>query len=237
MERTQLAAIVAAASLFICAAGSTALLARAQVPAPSPSASATPGTPSPAPTQPPIVVSPASAQVPVGGQTTVHIMSALGQLTFVISNPAVAAGSIDQGTQTLTLNGKSPGSAIVTITDQRAISAQLQVRVAYNAGSIADSATIRITGDPASPEFVKQEATATAAALLQARPGAQAIVTTDLVNYNQPLQQDDTAVVDVPVLLQGEQYFTVSGTTHVRVENVAAPAILPDSLRWLWRDY
>lgn len=230
MERTPLAAVAAAAALFACAAGSAVLLARGQVPAPSPSASPIPGTPSPAPTQPPIVVTPASAQVPVGGQTAVHVMSALGRLTFVISNPAVVDASIDQATQILTLTGKAPGSTVVTVTDQRAISAQIQVRVAYNAGSIADAASIRITGDPASPEFVKGEAAATAAALLHVRPGAQAIVTTDLVNFNQPLQQDDVAVVDVPVLLQGDQYFTVSGTTHVRVENVAAPAILPDSL-------
>ena len=230
MERTPLAAIVAAAALFACAAGSAVLLARGQTPAPSPSASPLPASPSPAPTQPPIVVTPASAQVPVGGQTTVRINSSLGQLTFVNSNPAVTDVSIDQTTQILTLSGKSPGTAIVTVTDQRAISAQIQVRIAYNAGSIADAASIRITGDPASADFVKGEATAAASALLQLRPGAQAIVTTDLVNLTAPLQQDEIAVVDVPVLLQGEQYFTVSGTTHVRVENVAAPAILPDSL-------
>src|SRR5581483_464596 len=119
MERTPLAAIVAAAALFACAAGSAELFARGQTPAPSPSASPAPGTPSPAPTQPPIVVSPASAQVPVGGQASVHVMSALGQLTLVISNPAVVAGAIDQTTQTLTLSGKAPGSAVVTVTDQR----------------------------------------------------------------------------------------------------------------------
>ncbi len=157
-------------------------------------------------------------------------MSALGQLTVAVSNRAVADASVDQTTQIVTLSGKSPGNAIVTVTDQRAISAQISVRVAYNAGSIADAASIRITGDPASPDFVKQEATAAASALVQVRPGAQAIVTTDLVRFTQPLDQDDIAIVDVPVLLQGEQYFTVAGTTHVRVDNVAAPAILPDSL-------
>ena len=98
------------------------------------------------------------------------------------------------------------------------------------AGSIADAASIRITGDPSSPDFVKQEATAAAGALVQVRAGAQAIVTTDVVQFTQPLQQDNVAIVDVPVLIQGDQYFTVQGTTHVRVENVAAPAILPDSL-------
>jgi len=176
--------------------------------------------PTAAPTQPPIVVVPASAQVPVGSTQSVHVMSALGQLTLAVSNQAVVDAAIDQTTQIVTLTGKMPGNAIVTVTDQRAISAQIPVRVAYNAGSIADAASIRITGDPASPDFVKQEATAAAGALVQVRPGAQAIVTTDVVQFTQPLQQDNIAIVDVPVLIQGDQYFTVQGTTHVRVENV-----------------
>lgn len=157
-------------------------------------------------------------------------MSALGQLTLSVSNPAVATASVDQTTQIVTVFGKAPGSAVVTVTDQRNVSAQLPVRVAYNAGTFADGTSIRLTGDPASPDFVKQEATAAASALVTLRPGAQAIVTSDLVHFTQPLEQDNNAVVDVPVLLQGDQYFTVSGTTHVRVENVAAPTILPDSL-------
>jgi hypothetical protein len=202
-----------------------------QVPAPTPSASPAPlASPTAIPTQPPIVVAPPALQVTVGSQQSAHVMSALGQLTVSVSNPAVATATVDQTTQIVTVLGKSPGAAIVTVTDQRNISAQIPVRVAYGAGSFADGTSIRLTGDPASPDFVKQEATAAASALVQLRPGAQAIITTDLVHFTQPLEQDNDAVVDVPVLLQGEQYFTVSGTTHVRVENVAAPAILPDSL-------
>lgn len=157
-------------------------------------------------------------------------MATLGRLTVSVSNPAVVDAAIDQTTQILRLTGKSPGTTTVTVTDQRNISAQIPVRVAYNAGSLADAASIRITGDPASPDFVKEEAVAAAAALVRARPGAQTIVTPDLVQFIQPLSQDDIATVSVPVLIQGEQYFSVSGTTRVRVENVAAPAIMPDYL-------
>jgi hypothetical protein len=228
VKRASLAAIVAAVIAFACVGGP-----RAQTPPPSPPPTASPSpaaAPTAAPTQPPIIVVPASAQVPVGSSQSVHVMSALGQLTLAVSNQSVVDAAVDQTTQIVTLTGKTPGNAIVTVTDQRAISAQIPVRVAYNAGSIADAASIRITGDPASPDFVKQEATAAAGALVQVRAGAQAIVTTDVVAFTQPLQQDNIAIVDVPVLIQGEQYFTVQGTTHVRVENVAAPAILPYSL-------
>ncbi|HET9394047.1 MAG TPA: hypothetical protein VFO29_11085 [Candidatus Rubrimentiphilum sp.] len=228
VKRALLAAIVAAAIAFACVAGPRA---QTPLPSPTPSPSASPSAaPTALPTQPPIVVVPASAQVPVGSTQSVRVMSALGQLTLAVSNKSVVDAAVDQTTQIVTLSGKAPGNAVVTVTDQRGISAQIPVRVAFNAGSIADAASIRITGDPASPEFIKQEATAAAGALVQVRPGAQAIVTTDVVQVTQPLQQDNIAIVDVPVLIQGDQYFTVQGTTHVRVENVAAPAILPDSL-------
>lgn len=147
-----------------------------------------------------------------------------------VLNPGIVDAVVDQTAQTITLTGKAPGATAIGIRDQRGTSVVVAVRVAYNAGSIADSASIRVTGDPASSAFVKEQAVAAAAALTQARTGAQIVVTTDDVQFSRPLAQDDVATVDVPVLIQGEQYFSVEGTTHVRVENIAAPKITPDSL-------
>ncbi|HET9095956.1 MAG TPA: pilus assembly protein N-terminal domain-containing protein, partial [Candidatus Baltobacteraceae bacterium] len=194
-------------------------------PAPSPSV-----MPTPTPTPPPIVVQPAGASVPVGATQTLRVSSVYGQMTVNVLNPAIVDAAVDQNAQTITLTGKAPGATAVGITDQRGMSAVIPVRVAYNAGSIADTASIRITGDPASPGFVGQQAVAAAAALAQARAGAQIIASPDEVHVPQPLAQDHVTVVDVPMLIQGEQYFSVDGTTHVRVENVAAPKITPDSL-------
>lgn len=147
-----------------------------------------------------------------------------------VLNPGIVDAVVDQTAQTITLTGKAPGATAIGIRDQRGTSVVVAVRVAYNAGSIADSASIRVTGDPASSAFVKEQAVAAAAALTQARTGAQIVVTPDDVQFSRPLAQDDVATVDVPVLIQGEQYFSVEGTTHVRVENIAAPKITPDSL-------
>ncbi len=110
------------------------------------------------------------------------------------------------------------------------MSVVVPVRVAYNAGSIADSASIRITGDPAGAAFIKEQAVAAAVALAQARSGAQIVASADEVQFSRALPQDDVATVGVPILIQGEQYFSVEGTTNVRVENMAAPKITPDSL-------
>lgn len=157
-------------------------------------------------------------------------MSALAPLRIAVSAPAVLSAAIDQNAEVLTLTGTAPGTAQIVITDARGVSAALPVRVAYDAGSIAGTASVRITGNPASPEFVKEEAVAAARALATVRAGAQLIATPGEVTFSEPLSEDDVATIDVPILIQGEQYFGVSGTTRVTVENVAAPAIVPDSL-------
>jgi hypothetical protein len=203
-----------------------------QMPAPaagSASPSATP-LPTPTPTQPPVIVQPASASVPVGESQTLRVQSALGQLTVTPPTSPIVDVSVDQAAQTITVTGKAPGVATLVVTDQRNISATVGIRVAYNAGVIADSGSVRVTGDPASPSFVKDQAVATAIALAQPRADAQVVASADEVTFSQPLAQDDVATVDVPVLIQGNDYFSVEGTTHVRVENVAAPKIMPDSL-------
>lgn len=169
--------------------------------------------------------------VPVGASQVLHVSSVYGQLSVNVVNPAIVDAAVDQTAQTITLTGKAPGATAIGVTDQRNMPAiVVPVRVAYNAGTIADTASIRITGDPASPQFVKERAVAAAVSLAQARSGAQIVATADQVRFSAPLAQDDIATLDVPVLIQGEQYFSVDGVTHVRVENMAAPKITPDSL-------
>ncbi len=159
-----------------------------------------------------------------------RVSSVYGRMTVNVLNPAIVDAAVDQTNETVTLTGKSPGATAVGITDQRGMSAVVPVRVAYPAGTVGENVSIRITGDPASPSFVKQEAVAAAIALAQARPGAQIVASPDEVQLSQPLAQDDVTTVNVPVLIQGEEYFSVDATTHVRVENMAAPKITPDSL-------
>lgn len=186
--------------------------------------------PTPSPTQPPIVVAPQSAVVAVGFDATLRVGSTLGAVTATVGNPKVVAARVDPSGQSVVLTGLAPGSTVVTIADARGISASVPVRVAYNAGSIAQNASVRITGDPASPDYVREIAIEVARSVARARPDAQIVVSTDQVAYNAQLAQDDVATLDVPVLIQGNDYLPIDGTTHVRVENVAAPKIQPDLL-------
>ncbi|HET9029657.1 MAG TPA: pilus assembly protein N-terminal domain-containing protein, partial [Candidatus Aquilonibacter sp.] len=194
-------------------------------PAISPSPSITPS-----PTPPPVTISPGTLQVPVSTTQTAHINGAFGQFTAVAQDPNVVTVTANQDTQTISVYGKTPGSTVITVTDSRGISAAAGVRVAYNAGDINPYIQIRLTGDPASPDYVKDLVQRTIVAQTHTQPGAQVVVSTDDITIHHRLRQDMEKNIDVPVLLQGDQYFSVSGTTRVNVQNVAVPRIAPDQL-------
>ncbi|MHB8148088.1 MAG: Ig-like domain-containing protein, partial [Vulcanimicrobiaceae bacterium] len=161
-------------------------------------------------------------QVTVGG--------AIGTITAVARNPAIVDAAIDQDTRTITLSGKTPGATFVDITDSRGVTYALGVRVAYIAGTIAPYVSLRLTGDPASADYVRNQIVAAIVRATQPRSNAQVIVSRSDVIMNGDLAQDNTLDLDVPVLIQGNDYFDADGTTHIHVENVAAPRISPDSL-------
>ncbi|MHB1799742.1 MAG: pilus assembly protein N-terminal domain-containing protein, partial [Vulcanimicrobiaceae bacterium] len=198
------AAIFAAGVVVASAAGPATAPPPSPSPFPSPSVAATPAgspssspSPSPSPaataTQPPIVVNPAAAEVPVGSERVVQAGSVLGTITAAAADPTLVGVRVDQVALTVTLTGKAPGTTVVTVTDQRGMTANIPVRVAYKAGSVAATASIRITGDPASSLFVKRQAVAAATALARLRPGAQVVTGVDDVSFDTPLAQDDVA--------------------------------------------
>ncbi|MBC5798731.1 MAG: pilus assembly protein N-terminal domain-containing protein [Candidatus Eremiobacteraeota bacterium] len=196
--------------------------------APEPSASG--ALPSASPTQPPIIVNPPSAGVTPGGTETLHVMHVLGAITATVADPTIVDATVDQGAQTVTLTGKALGTTLLTITDGRGLTRQVPVRVAYPAGDVPRAASVRITGDPATQLFVREQAVAAAVAAVSTRPGASVVAAADAVSVPRPLAVDDIMSVDVPLIVQGDGYFTVQGTTRVRVENFAQPRVPPGFL-------
>jgi hypothetical protein len=202
-------------------------------PSPLPGESASPSetpSPTPTPTLPPISVSPQAAFVPVGSSQTLTVNGSLGAITAVAAPPSVATVAIDQDARTVTLTGALPGSTTLTITDSRGVSTTVGVRVAYTAGTLPDTLNVRVTGDPASRDYIRELVQRTIVAATKTRPGAQVVVSPSDVAIDGDLGQDMVASADVPVLIQGEQYFSVNGTVHVSIENVAVPRISPDIL-------
>ena len=203
----------------------------ASPPAPGETESPTPTpTPSASPTPPPITANPQNALVPVGTTQTVTLGGIFGAFTAVAADPKVVDLSLNQDVRTVAISGKAPGATSITITDSRGVTAIVGVRVAYNAGVIPNNLDLRITGDPASPDYVRDIVAAAVKRNTQTQPGAQIVITSDDVPVHGNLDQDMVRTFDVPVLVQGEQYFSVSGSVRVTVENVAVPRISPNVL-------
>ena len=205
----------------------TPLTPASLTPSPAP-ASPTPASPTTTP--PPIVVTPQTAAVPVGHAVDLTVGSAIAPISAVVTDSSIANVTVDEASQRVTIFGKMPGATTVTVSDARGLRSEVAVRVAYYAGTIADRVTLLITGDPASSEFVREEAARAVREAAQVRPGAQVVVSSDDVRARRPLDQDDVASFDVPVLIQGNGDFEVDGSTQVAVQNVAVPRISPDSL-------
>ena len=196
---------------------------------------AAPGASPPAPgdqaTQPPIIVDPSSAGVTPGGVETLHVEQVLGNVVVSIADPTIADVSIDQVTRALVVQGiAGRATRRLPLRDERGLTRDVGVRVAELAGTIPNNVSIRITGRPATQQFVREQAFEAAIVAAQPKPGAGIVASQESVDVGEPLKVDDLTTVDVPLILQGDKYFTVQGTTHVRVENFAQPVVGPKSL-------
>lgn len=202
-------------------------------PSPSPSGSETPSaspSPTPTPTPVPITVNPQAAFVAVGSTQTLAVSGTFGDITATVATPNLVTVAIDQDARTITLSGTAPGATTLTVGDSRGITATVGVRVAYYAGALPGPLQLRVTGDPASRDYIRDLVKAQIIGATTTRPGAQVVISDDDIHLPDILDQDMTAGVDVPVLIQGEQYFQVTGNVHVDVQNIAVPRISPDTL-------
>ena len=188
-----------------------------------------PGTgPSATPGPPPIFVTPNAPSIVLGTTVTLRVDRAVGTIIAIPIDPNVVDVRIDQAARTIVVSGKNLGVTTIHVADERGVSAEVGIRVALLAGSVAPSASVRITGNPATAAFVRAQVAA--AAIVAARPRAGANVTVTSVNVRSDLGQDDVTSVDVPVTIAGPDYITAQGTTHVSIENFALPRISPSQL-------
>ncbi|MEA2666755.1 MAG: hypothetical protein QOI11_3699 [Candidatus Eremiobacteraeota bacterium] len=193
-----------------------------------------PGAPTPVPTaeptQPPIVIEPPRIGVEPQKRASARINSSLGTLSVTVADPTVANAVVDQPQRVLYVDGLKLGSTTVTVTDARGVSRTIPVLVAYAAGTVADDTSLRLTGNPASAVYLRDAAAEAAARAATMRPGAAIHVSADTIAVRGELKLDNRTQVDVPVTIDGNGYFGVSGTTRVSVENVALPPIFPHRL-------
>ena len=143
-----------------------------------------------------------------------RINGALGTVTATVADPSIATAVVDQQHRTLSISGRAIGTTTITVRDDRGVTRDVLVRVAYSAGTIADDTTVRVTGDPASAAFLRDAIAEAATRAATVRPGARVTVYTDTIDVRTELQMPDRREVDVKLLISGENYISVSGQTR-----------------------
>ncbi len=154
-----------------------------------------------------------------------------GTIVATSAAPQVADVVADQDQRSLFITGRTVGTTVITVKDDRnVITRDVPVRVAYAAGVPADQTLIRVTGNPATSTFLREAAATAAQRGATLRPGASVQVYPDTLNVRGNLNVDDTTAIDVPVQITGDGYIPVNGVTHVHIENYALPNIQPSRL-------
>jgi hypothetical protein len=165
------------------------------------------------------------------GKTAVaRVNSSLGGLTVTVADPGVATVVVDPAQRVVYITGVKVGATTITVTDARGVTRDVPVRVAYAAGTVADEASLRVTGNPASADYLREAIATAVSRAATLRPGASITVPLETIPLHADLKVDDRTELDVPVQIAGSGYLTVNRSTHLVVENTALPSIQPVAL-------
>lgn len=212
---------------FLFVASGNAFAQAVPTPSPEPSPAGAPSAPaSPAP----LIATPAQLNVRAGTSGNVQIAGAHGALSAVLQ-PKIASIAIDRTTDTITLTAQIPaGRATLHVSDVSGASVDVPVRIAQDAGTIARSALLRVTGNPLDPLWLQEQVTQSVNRVTQAQGGTQVQLGSFAVPPSLP--PGATAAIPVPVTIESGdgRYFNVADTTSVTVEHVAAGPFSPPVL-------
>ncbi len=201
----------------------------------SPSASVLPSAsplPAVAPSVAPsaLTVAPASIAITPAQQEIVHVSGAVLPLS-VVSDKRLVSFAIDQNAATITTTAtQATGTDTLHVTDASGATVDIPVRVAFLAGRVMKTATLKVTGSPLDGNWLAQQIQALVTRLTTAMPGAQTTIAT--VSPLPPsLVPGSQMQVNVPVqIMGGDSYFDVSDATTVTVQNVPMDTFLPQFL-------
>lgn len=163
-------------------------------------------------------------------QQVVTLTGATPPLQLTLDRKLVVVSAYPGGTSLTIAATQATGTDVLHVSDASGASADIAIRVAFNAGTIVPQTTLTITGDPAQADWLAQEVTDWVTRLTQAMPGAQVTVGT-VAPSPSPLGSGGTTQFVVPIQIAGNgQYFDQSGSTTVTVQNTPLQPFLPGLL-------
>jgi hypothetical protein len=181
-------------------------------------------SPSPMPTPVPLALETTAIVVPLGHLDRVRVVApASGILTLSGFDGGIVSASFNGIDRTIDVAGLHAGVTSIAVADQAGDTLTLQAAVEPYAGKAYDAAEQIITGDPASADFVSEEAAAAAQSVAYPLPGA-AVSIPDLTGVR-PLDADDIEDLRVPLAIDGPDLYPYRQTVDVTVRNIAQPHV------------
>ncbi|MGC2632844.1 MAG: hypothetical protein WA215_01395 [Candidatus Cybelea sp.] len=163
-------------------------------------------------------------------EQVVTLTGATPPLQLTLDRKLVVVSADPSGTSLTITATQATGTDVLHVSDANGASADIAIRVAFNAGTIVPQTTLTITGDPAQADWLAQEVPDWVTRLTQAMPGAQVTVGT-VAPSPSSLGPGGTAQFVVPIQIAGNgQYFDQSGSTTVTVQNTPLQPFLPGLL-------
>ncbi|MBV8197983.1 MAG: hypothetical protein JO263_07595 [Candidatus Eremiobacteraeota bacterium] len=172
-------------------------------------------------------VSPASVNLNPAQQQTVSITGASAPVEATLDQRLVTVSVSPDGSGVTITATQATGSDVLHLVDASGARADLPIRVAFNAGTIAPQQTLRVTGDPADPQWLGEEVQRQVLRATKAQPDAH-VTLGSFPPISEPLVPGASTQVIVPVQISGgDKYFDANGSTTVDVTNVAMPPFQP----------
>lgn len=163
-------------------------------------------------------------------QQTVTVSGATPPLTATLDQKLVTVTVSPDGTNVTVTATQATGNDVLHLVDANGASAQLPIRVAFNAGTIVPQATLTVTGDPVDPQWLASEVESWVRGLTTAMPGAQVTIG-GVEAPSAPPVAGQSMQFTVPVQIAGNgQYFDQSASTFVTVQDVGAQPFTPSLL-------
>lgn len=178
-----------------------------------------------------LTVAPAAVAMNPAQQTSISVSGAVPPLTVTLRQRLVTTSVNAAGTLVTVTASQATGNDVLHLVDAAGDSADVPIRVAFNAGTIPSQLTLTVTGNPLDPAWLSREIYDTVARATQSLPGT---VTTIATPSPPPLRPGTSETLAVPVQIAGNgAYFDQSASTSVVVNDVDVPAPHPE---WLFYD-
>ena len=183
-------------------------------------------TPTPTPT---LSVSPLSVNLNPAQERIVNVSGATAPLTLALDQRIVSVTPSADGTTIAIDATQQTGTDTLHVTDANGATAEVTIRVAFNAGTILPQTTLVVTGNPAQPDWLAGAISKWVARVTPTMPYAN--MSASVTQPSEPLSPGGTAQFPVSVQITSDgRYFDQTGTTTVTVQNTAMSPFDPGLL-------